>query len=103
VQKLEADPATYWSKIIIGILRQHLIDMDEVTLRAFASERALDNDLEVAVTGEGRTLAAIKRMIPAHASDLGGLGWGRPSSPHSTSMAGTSPAMTETVTGTCSS
>jgi hypothetical protein len=75
VQILEADPATDWSKVNIGVLRQHLIDMDEVTLRASASERALDNGLEITVTGEGRTLEAIKRMIPAHATELGGLGW----------------------------
>ena len=36
VQKLEADPATDWSKVNIGALREHLIDMNEVTLRADA-------------------------------------------------------------------
>lgn len=75
VQMLEADPSTDWSKVNIGALRQHLIDMDEVALRASADERAIDNGLEIAVTGEGRTLEAIKRMVPAHASELGGLGW----------------------------
>ena len=40
VRMLEADPATDWSKVNIGALREHLIDMDEVTLRARASERA---------------------------------------------------------------
>ncbi|MGE0853014.1 MAG: hypothetical protein AB7O44_25960 [Hyphomicrobiaceae bacterium] len=75
VRMLEADPATNWSKVNIGALREHLIDMDEVTLRARASERPLDNGVEIAVTGEGRTLAAIKRMIPAHAHELAALGW----------------------------
>jgi hypothetical protein len=75
VQVLEADPATDWSKVNIGTLRQHLIDMDEVTLHASADERALDNGLEITVTGEGRTLEAIKRMIPAHVSELDRLGW----------------------------
>jgi hypothetical protein len=75
VRILEADPSTDWSKVSIGALRQHLVDMDEVTLRAAATERALDNGLEISVTGEGRTLEAIKRMIPAHATELGPLGW----------------------------
>jgi hypothetical protein len=75
VRMLEADPATDWSKVSISALREHLIDMNEVTMRAVASERALDNGVEIAVTGEGRTLEAIKRMIPAHMHELSQLGW----------------------------
>jgi hypothetical protein len=75
VQILQADPATDWSKVNIASLRQHLIDMDEVTLRAKAAERLLDNGIEIAVTGEGRTLEAIKRMVPAHVSELREIGW----------------------------
>ena len=75
VRLLESDPATDWSKVNISALREHLIDMDEVTMRAVATERALDNGLEIAVTGEGRTLDAIKRMVPAHVHELGLLGW----------------------------
>jgi hypothetical protein len=75
VQLLQADPATDWSKVNIGALREHLIDMNEVTLRAAASERMLDNGIEIAVTGEGRTLAAIKRMVPAHVHELAEIGW----------------------------
>ena len=75
VRILEADPATDWSKVNIGALREHLIDMDEVTMRARASERPLDNGIEITVTGEGRTVGAIKRMVPAHARELAGLGW----------------------------
>ena len=75
VQILQADPATDWSKVNITALRQHLIDMSEVTLRAVATERILDNGIEIAVTGEGRTLEAIKRMVPAHVSELREIGW----------------------------
>jgi len=75
VKILQADPATDWSKVNIAALRQHLIDMDEVTLRAVATERMLDNGIEIAVTGEGRTLEAIKRMVPAHVSELREIGW----------------------------
>jgi hypothetical protein len=59
----------------IGALREHLIDMNEVTLHAVARERALDNGIEIAVTGEGRTLEAIKRMVPAHVGELVKIGW----------------------------
>jgi hypothetical protein len=75
VRILEADPTTDWSKVNIAALREHLIDMDEVTMRAAASERALDNGVEITVTGQGRTLDAIKRMLPAHAHELGAIGW----------------------------
>ncbi len=75
VQILQDDPTTDWSKVNIAALRQHLIDMNEVTLRAVAAEHMLDNGIEIAVTGEGRTLEAIKRMVPAHVSELREIGW----------------------------
>jgi hypothetical protein len=75
VRLLEADPATDWSKVNIAALREHLIDMDEVTMRAAAAERSLDNGVEITVTGAGRTLDAIKRMVPAHARELSQFGW----------------------------
>jgi hypothetical protein len=75
VQILEADPTTDWSKVNIAALREHLIDMNEVTLRAIATEQALENGVEIAVTGEGRTLQAIRRMVPAHAGELVKIGW----------------------------
>jgi hypothetical protein len=76
VRLLEADPNTDWSKIDLEALRQHLIDMNEVTLKANASAKPVDGGLEIAVTGEGRTLAAIQRMVPAHAQELNRMnGW----------------------------
>jgi hypothetical protein len=75
VQILESDPTTDWSKVNIGVLREHLIDMNDVTLRAVASERMTDTGIEIAVTGEGRTRDAIKRMVPAHARELAAHGW----------------------------
>jgi hypothetical protein len=75
VQILDADPATDWSKVNIAALREHLIDMNEVALRAVATQRALDNGVEITVTGEGRTREAIKRMLPAHAQELSQIGW----------------------------
>jgi hypothetical protein len=75
VRILEADANTDWSKVNISALREHLIDMNEVTLKAVANERKLDNGLEITVTGEGRTLEAIKRVVPAHARELSKTGW----------------------------
>jgi hypothetical protein len=75
VRILEADPNTDWSKVDIAALREHLIDMNEVTLHAAADAKALDNGVEIAVTGEGRTAEAIKRMVPTHAHELNAMGW----------------------------
>jgi hypothetical protein len=75
VQILQSDPKTDWSKVNIDALRQHLIDMNEVTLRAAAAQRMIDNGIEITVTGEGRTLEAIKRMIPTHVKELHEIGW----------------------------
>ncbi|HLZ01140.1 MAG TPA: hypothetical protein VKR55_03200 [Bradyrhizobium sp.] len=75
VQILQADPKTDWSKVNIEALRQHLIDMNEVTLHATATQRDVGNGIEINVTGEGRTLEAIKRMVPAHVNELRELGW----------------------------
>ena len=76
VRILEADPKTDWSKVDLEALRQHLIDMNEVTLTADAAPKPIDGGLEIAVTGKGPTVGAIQRMIPAHAEDINGLnGW----------------------------
>ena len=75
VQILQSDPKTDWSKVNIDALRQHLIDMNEVTLHAVATPRVFDNGIEFTVTGEGRTLEAIKRMVPAHVNELHEIGW----------------------------
>ena len=65
VRILDADPKTDWSKVDLEALRQHLIDMNEVTLKAEAAPKQIDGGLEIAITGSGRTLIAIQRMIPA--------------------------------------
>src|SRR4051794_27527360 len=62
VAKLQADPQTDWSKVDVDALRQHLIDMDEVTMRAVAQKEPIENGLRIRVTGNDRTLAAIQRM-----------------------------------------
>jgi len=76
VTKLDADPKTDWSKVDLEALRQHLIDMNEVTLRADATAKPIDGGVEITVSGSGRTLAALQRMVPAHAQEINGVnGW----------------------------
>ena len=70
VRMLDADPKTDWSKVDLEGLRQHLIDMNEVTLHADASTTPIDGGVAIAVTGSGRTAEAIQRMVPAHASEI---------------------------------
>lgn len=70
VRILGADPKTDWSKVDLEALRRHLVDMNEVTLNAAATARPVDGGLEIAITGTGRTLDAIQRMVPAHAREI---------------------------------
>ena len=76
VRILEADPRTDWSKVDLDALREHLIDMNEVTLHADARVERVAGGISAAVTGTGRTLVAIRRMVPAQARQIDGLnGW----------------------------
>ena len=76
VRILEEDPKTDWSKVDIEALRQHLIDMNEVTLNAKAMATPVDGGARYEVSGEGRTLEAIRRMVPAHTREIDGVnGW----------------------------
>ncbi|MGE0440347.1 MAG: hypothetical protein AB7L66_03760 [Gemmatimonadales bacterium] len=70
VRLLEADSTTDWSRVDLEALRQHLIDMDEVTLRATVTRSEVPGGAAYLVTGRGRTLEAIRRMVPAHAPML---------------------------------
>lgn len=72
VALLQADPNTDWSKVDITRLRDHLVDMDEVVMRAASRLDASESEIRVTYTGEGRTLDAIRRMIPAHAKMMHG-------------------------------
>lgn len=84
VRILDADPNTDWSKVNIDALREHLIDMSEVTLRTRAAATQVDGGARFEVTGEGRTLEAIQRMVPAHAHEMNGKnGWSTKTEPKS--------------------
>lgn len=70
VRILEADPATDWSKVDIERLRQHLIDMNEVVLRAAVKQAPVPGGLAMEITGAGRTEQAIGAMVVPHAVEL---------------------------------
>jgi hypothetical protein len=71
---LEADPKTDWSKVDIEALRQHLIDMDAVTLRAEAKSEPVDGGMRFVVTGAGPVKDSVRRMVFAHAATMNGVG-----------------------------
>jgi len=70
VRMLKSDPKTDWSKVNVEALRQHLIDMDDVTLHSLATQRNIEGGIELDVTGTGRTTDAIRRMTLNHAAML---------------------------------
>jgi hypothetical protein len=70
VKILQTDPKTDWAKVDIEALRQHLIDMDDVTMRSVVAQRNVDGGFEATVTGTGRTIAAIQRMTKNHLAML---------------------------------
>src|SRR5579859_1745995 len=73
---LEADPKTDWSKVNIEALRQHLIDMNNVTLAAEVASSPIEGGMRYTVTGAGAVQESIRRMVTAHAATMDGVdGW----------------------------
>jgi hypothetical protein len=70
VQILDADSATDWSKVDLERLRQHLVDMNEVVLRAQVTQARVPGGLAMDITGTGRTAQAIRAMVVPHATEL---------------------------------
>ena len=73
VALLEVDPKTDWSKVDIEALRQHLIDMNNVTLLANVKENDQANAVEFQVTGIGLVTDSIRRMVVDHAMTMNGV------------------------------
>ncbi|MGH7617169.1 MAG: hypothetical protein ACREPM_08085 [Gemmatimonadaceae bacterium] len=67
---LKADSSTDWSKVDLDALREHLIDMDEVVMHASVAKKNVPGGIEARVTGTGRTVQAIRRMLTTHAAML---------------------------------
>ena len=76
VQILEADPNTDWSRVDIDALRQHLVDMNAVTLEAKVTNAPVEGGERFDVTGDGAVRNSIRRMLIAHAATMNGVdGW----------------------------
>jgi hypothetical protein len=76
VSLLERDPDTNWEKVDIGALRDHLVDMERLTVDAEVTETAIEGGLEILVGGPPAAVEAARRMVPAHAAMVaGGRGW----------------------------
>lgn len=70
VSILERDPDTDWSKVNIDALRDHLIDMNALTLEAEVSVKEKNGAVVFNAKGNGNTLRALQSMVPAHAREL---------------------------------
>jgi hypothetical protein len=67
---LESDPTTDWSSVNIDALREHLVDMNLLTLNAIVSKELTTEKVVFTITGSKDTQRAIKAMVPAHAKQL---------------------------------
>ena len=84
VRILDADPRTDWAKVDLEALRQHLIDMDDVTMRATVRVEDVAGGAIFHVSGTGRTRDAIRRMTMSHGATItpaDGFTWSAVESP----------------------
>ncbi len=77
VSQLLADPETDWSRVDIEALRQHLIDMDNVTLRARVHVQEIEGGARFeAISEDAAVTSSIRAMVPAHVATMDGVeGW----------------------------
>ena len=70
VTLLRDDPNTDWAQVDIKALRDHLVDMDNVTTRA-SIERTVDGiGVTFIVTGDDVVAASSRRMVLTHSPIL---------------------------------
>lgn len=70
VKVLEADPETDWALVDLAALRAHLVDMDRLVTGTQVEETVLPDGIRSLATGDGETIAALLRMVPAHAAEV---------------------------------
>jgi hypothetical protein len=70
VKLLDADSTTDWSTVNLEALRQHLIDMDLVTLKSHVRQSPTAGGVVLDVTGDAPVAKSIRRMLGAHAPML---------------------------------
>lgn len=80
---LESAPGVDWKKVDFDALRRHLVDMDNVTVRANIVRTDIDGGARFTITGSGAVKDSIQRMAPAHAATANGVnGWSFTHAPH---------------------
>lgn len=72
VEQLMADPDTDWTRVNIDALREHLVDMDRVTIDARIEREPLTDGVRYLVSGTGPTIGSIQRMTASHARAMEG-------------------------------
>lgn len=70
VAMLDAEDNTDWELVNIQALRDHLVDMDDVTMRSDVTSIKQNGTFVFTITGDDNVAQAIKRMVPAHAKEL---------------------------------
>ena len=76
VALLDNSPATEWARVDIETLRQHLIDMNNVTLGAVVDAAEIQGSIQFSVSGDGPVRESVRRMVMAHAATMNGAdGW----------------------------
>ena len=72
ISKLLNDPATDWEMVNIEALREHLMDMHDMTLNVdLISQRPIPNGVEIVIRATtDRAASALKRVFQAHPSQL---------------------------------
>jgi hypothetical protein len=70
VTLLRGDPETDWAQIDIKALRDHLVDMDNVTTKASVMRTVDGLNVTFLITGQDAVAASIRRMVLAHSPML---------------------------------
>ncbi len=70
---LRGDPKTDWSRVDIGVLRNHLVDMNNVTMKATVRATEIPGGARFDVSSDAPNIReSIRRMVPAHAATMSG-------------------------------
>lgn len=70
VALLRDNPDTDWAQIDVGALRDHLVDMDNVTTKAISHQTVSELSVTFNVTGDATTAVSIQRMVLSHSPML---------------------------------
>jgi hypothetical protein len=70
LERLEADPATDWTRVDLDALREHLVQMDLLFGEARVSREPLPDGMRFVVRGRDEVLEAASAIGPMHAQML---------------------------------